>query len=199
MSRKIAVIRGDGIGPEVVEATLAVLDAAGLRPGGRVDANFIECPMGLRVYEEEGTPLTDETFRELASADAILLGAIMTPSEPPPGYRSGLLRIRRELDLYANVEGTWFWAGIGKPQQFPTNEVQLAGDLAPGQRVKVTFDLRGNEYKERYYVNLSAWRVEPDEAAPGEPQAGAPEAFDTDAFIPGEEVDTEVEFDAPAF
>jgi len=70
----------------------------------------------------------------------------------------------------------------------------LLKDLEPGQRVKVTFDLRGNEYNERYYVNLSAWRVEPADAAPGEPQPGAPpEEPDAATLDPEEEIETEVE------
>jgi isocitrate/isopropylmalate dehydrogenase len=110
--KKVAVIRGDGIGPEVVQAALSVLAAAGFGPQGPAKAELVECRMGLAVYREEGTPLTDDTFAALESADAILLGAIMTPPEPDPGYRSGLLRIRRELDLYANVRPALTLPGV---------------------------------------------------------------------------------------
>jgi homoisocitrate dehydrogenase len=103
MPVKVAVIRGDGIGPEVMEAALGVLDAAEAGEVGHPRLELVECPMGLAVYREHGTPLTDDTFRVLQGCDAILMGAILSPPEPDPAYRPGLLRIRRELELYANI------------------------------------------------------------------------------------------------
>ena len=62
----------------------------------------------------------------------------------------------------------------------------LLDGVEPGKRVKVTFDLRGNEYKERYYVNLTAWRIE--DAA-----AGGGEGFPEDDGPPLEEMEPPIE------
>lgn len=59
------------------------------------------------------------------------------------------------------------------------DKTSLCDSLQPGMEVTVHFDIRGNEYKDRYYVNLNAWRVEAGAAAPAEPQADAP-PLDTD-------------------
>ena len=66
--------------------------------------------------------------------------------------------------------------------------------VKPGQEVKVSFDLRGNEYKERYYVNLNAWRVGPTEApAAGEPERGNAPPLDQ-MVEPGADDDENVPF-----
>lgn len=62
------------------------------------------------------------------------------------------------------------------------NKVALLNDIERGQRIKVTFDLRGNEYNGRYYTNLSAWRVEPA----GEDTTAAAPASDDDSLMPEE-------------
>ena len=103
MSLTIGIIRGDGIGPEVMASALEVLAAAGFGPGLEMDARLEEMPMGLAVYRQKGVPLEDEVLERMKGCDALLLSAVMSPPEPDPGYRSGLLRIRRELDLFANL------------------------------------------------------------------------------------------------
>ncbi|MDD1748449.1 MAG: NAD-dependent isocitrate dehydrogenase, partial [Methanothrix sp.] len=94
-SKKVAVIAGDGIGPEVVESALAVLDAAG--------AQFERVPLeiGLSRWKRTGLAMGEEDLEAIKECDCVLLGAISTP--PDPNYRSVLLRIRKELDLYANI------------------------------------------------------------------------------------------------
>lgn len=93
--KKIAVIPGDGIGPEVMESALTVLDAAG--------ANFEKVPLkvGLGRWKKTGLALSEEDLETIKQCDCVLLGAITTP--PDPHYRSVLLRLRKELDLYANI------------------------------------------------------------------------------------------------
>jgi isopropylmalate/isohomocitrate dehydrogenase-like protein len=92
----ILVAAGDGIGPEVVEATLHVMDGLGM------DFELIMEPVGMAGIQERGEAMTDGTLELARQADAVLLGAIETP--PPGGpYRSPLLTLRRELDLFANV------------------------------------------------------------------------------------------------
>ena len=94
-SKKIAIVAGDGIGPEVIESALAVLDGAG--------AQFERVPVeiGLSRWKKTGQAMGEEDLVALKSCDCLLLGAISTP--PDPNYKSVLLRIRKELDLYANI------------------------------------------------------------------------------------------------
>lgn len=93
---RILVAAGDGIGPEVIEAALHVMDGTGL------DFELVIEPVGMAALEERGTTFSDETLELAREVDAILYGAV---ESPPPGepYRSPLLTLRRELDLFANV------------------------------------------------------------------------------------------------
>jgi methanogen homoisocitrate dehydrogenase len=94
-SKKVAVAAGDGIGPEVIESALAVLDAAG--------AQFEKVPLeiGLARWKRTGLAMSEEDLQIIKECDCVLLGAISTP--PDPNYRSVLLAIRKELDLFANI------------------------------------------------------------------------------------------------
>jgi len=92
---KVAVAEGDGIGHEVVPVARAIL--AAVRP----DLEFFDVEVGYGRWERKGEAITDAEIAALKSADAILFGAITTP--PDPNYRSVIVRIRKELDLYANV------------------------------------------------------------------------------------------------
>jgi 3-isopropylmalate dehydrogenase len=100
--RRIAVIGGDGIGPEVCAEALKVVAAAG------VELATTEFDLGAARYQRDGTVLTDEMLEELRGYDAILLGAVGPPvgdTSVPPGTleRGLLLRLRFELDLYVNL------------------------------------------------------------------------------------------------
>ncbi len=105
MSHKIAVLAGDGIGREVVEATLGVLDA--LRSDG-LRVEFEHAAIGASAYRASGTPLPEATLSLAKAADAILFGAVgdptldMLPRELRPD-RGGILRLRQELGLFANL------------------------------------------------------------------------------------------------
>ncbi|NMB85630.1 MAG: Homoisocitrate dehydrogenase [Methanosaeta sp. PtaB.Bin018] len=92
---KVAVVPGDGIGPEVVRSALAVLDAA----GAKFEQVVVE--IGFGRWKRLGLAMADEDLETIKQCDCVLLGAITTP--PDPGYRSILLRLRKELDLYANI------------------------------------------------------------------------------------------------
>jgi len=92
---KVAVVEGDGIGHEVIPVARDIL--AAVRP----DFEFFDVEVGYGLWERTGFACGEETMAELRSADAILFGAITTP--PDPDYRSVLLKIRHDLDLYANV------------------------------------------------------------------------------------------------
>ena len=94
---RIAVIGGDGIGPEVIAEALRVLDAAGVK------LDVTEFDLGGQRYLRDGEVLSDETLEELRGFDAILLGAVGTPAVPPGVIERGLLlKLRFTLDLYIN-------------------------------------------------------------------------------------------------
>jgi 3-isopropylmalate dehydrogenase len=98
MTHRIAVIGGDGIGPEVTAEALKVVRAAG------VDIDATELDLGGRHYLATGEVLSDTQIDELRAYDAILLGAVGTPEVPPGVLERGLLlRMRFELDLYINL------------------------------------------------------------------------------------------------
>jgi homoisocitrate dehydrogenase len=93
---RIVLIPGDGIGREVIPAVADILRT--LLPGAR----FIEAEAGFGAYERHGTPLPDATLAACRHADATLFGAVTTPPDIP-GYRSPILRLRKELGLAANL------------------------------------------------------------------------------------------------
>lgn len=109
MNVNIAVIKGDGIGPEVVSQAMKVLDTIGEKYGHTF--NYQQILMGGCSIDAHGVPLTDEAIAVAKAADAVLLGSIggNTTTSPwyklPPNLRpeAGLLKIRKELNLFANL------------------------------------------------------------------------------------------------
>ncbi len=96
-SHRVAVIGGDGIGPEVLAEALKVVRAAGVE----LDTTFFD--LGGARYLRDGEILSDETLETLRGFDAILLGAVGTPGVPPGVIERGLLlKLRFSLDLYIN-------------------------------------------------------------------------------------------------
>lgn len=98
MSRRICVIPGDGIGREVIPVAQAVLEAAA--PGA---LEFVMAEAGWDAFERHGVALPEETLELARSADGILLGAVGSPLRRVKGYRSPVVALRQELDLYACV------------------------------------------------------------------------------------------------
>ncbi len=107
MKPTVAVLRGDGIGPEVADAALSVLEALG------IEADWVGAEVGYACFERHGTPLPDATLVACREADAVLFGAVTTPPEAE-AYPSPILRLRRELDLYANLRPVQTYRGIGR-------------------------------------------------------------------------------------
>ncbi len=101
--RKVTVIPGDGIGPEVIASALDVLRA--------VDAplEIAEAGMGLACHGRTGSYLPQETMDLLEESDAALFGAITSPVTYDPSYRSPLLHLRKVFDLYANIRPVRRW------------------------------------------------------------------------------------------
>ncbi len=103
MAHKIAVLAGDGIGPEVTNEAVKVLQATGL------DLEFTHALVGGCAYDATGHPLPSETLELCRHSDAVLLGAVGGPkwdTVQPPSMRpevGALLPLRSELNLYANV------------------------------------------------------------------------------------------------
>ena len=97
MTHKIAVIGGDGIGPEVTTEALKVVQASG------VAISTTDFDLGGARFLKDGEILSDSTLAELRKFDAILLGAVGSPDVPPGVIERGLLlKMRFELDLYIN-------------------------------------------------------------------------------------------------
>ncbi len=109
MQLNIGVIRGDGIGPEIVTEAIKVLDKVGEVFGHSYTYN--ELLMGGASIDVHGIPLTDETVAIAKSCDAVLMGSIGGDAKVSPWYKlepskrpeAGLLKIRKELNLFANL------------------------------------------------------------------------------------------------
>ncbi|WP_278234968.1 3-isopropylmalate dehydrogenase [Isoptericola sp. AK164] len=120
MTRNIdlAVVAGDGIGPEVVEQGLAVLDAA--LAGSDVKVSTTEFDLGARRWHETGETLTDDDLARIREHDAILLGAIGDPSVPSGVLERGLLlKLRFALDHYVNLRPGTLYPGVTSPLADP--------------------------------------------------------------------------------
>jgi 3-isopropylmalate dehydrogenase len=102
---KIALIKGDGIGPEIIDEAVKVLDS--VASCYDLDFSYEELLMGGCAYDITGDPLPQETITKSLNSDAVLFGAIggekwdNLPREKRP--ESGLLRFRKELGVYANL------------------------------------------------------------------------------------------------
>ena len=113
-SFNLAVIGGDGIGPEVVAEGLKVLDAVSLKYG--VTFNKKEYELGARLWHKTGETLPDATLNELAKADVILLGAVGDPTVPSGVLERGLLlKIRFALDHFINLRPARLYPGVKSP------------------------------------------------------------------------------------
>lgn len=105
MEKEIVVLPGDGIGQEIIDSAIQVLEKIGEKYGHAF--RFIHHDIGGTSYDKHGTPLTQEAIDDCLEADAVLLGAIGGPKwdNLPPEVRpeAGLLKIRKALNLYANI------------------------------------------------------------------------------------------------
>jgi len=93
---RIGVIKGDGIGPEIVDAAIQVLNTLG------INADYIELNAGYEYYKKSGKPFDNELFDIAKKLDAILKGPLYTPPHEKE-FKSINVLIRKELELYANV------------------------------------------------------------------------------------------------
>jgi len=105
MKARIAVLGGDGIGPEVTDSAVRVLAAIAQRQGH--EFQFVEALIGGAAIDASGSPLPSRTIDACRSSDAVLLGAVGGPKWSDPGARvrpeQGLLELRRVLGVFANL------------------------------------------------------------------------------------------------
>jgi len=106
MKKQIALIKGDGIGPEIVRQAIKVLDS--VASTFQHDFTYSEIEMGACAIDKYGVPITDEDLQKCMDSDAVLLGAIGDPkfdNDPSIKVRpeQGLLKLRKSLGLHSNI------------------------------------------------------------------------------------------------
>jgi len=115
MKKRIAVIEGDGIGPEVTRQAVRILNA--VAESFNHEFEYTYCLMGADAIDKTGTPLPDETIEICLKSDAILFGAIGHPkydNDPTAKVRpeQGLLKLRKSLQLYANIRSVSTYSSL---------------------------------------------------------------------------------------
>lgn len=141
MQAKITLLPGDGVGPEVVNAAVAVLDRIASQHNHQWD--YTEALLGIVGINATGKALPDETLKAAQDADAILLGAVGGPagSTPPgsPRPEAGLLQLRKELGLFANLRPV-------KAYPMLVDFVPLKAELVEGVDILFFRELTGGAY-----------------------------------------------------
>jgi 3-isopropylmalate dehydrogenase len=134
---QVAVLAGDGIGPEITAAAQRVL--AAVLPG----LSFRAAPVGAAAIASHGTPLPDETVEVCASADAILFGAVGGPGfdgvRPEQRPEAGILGLRKRFGLFANLRPSRVFAGL--EERSP-----LRADIVRGMDLAIVRELTGGLY-----------------------------------------------------
>jgi tartrate dehydrogenase/decarboxylase/D-malate dehydrogenase len=112
---RIAVLGGDGIGPEVIDQAVRVADAA-VRRHEQARLDWDRLPWSSVYYKRTGRMLPEDGWEQLRRHDAILLGAIGSPDVPDPVTLHGLLLpMRRKFDLYLNLRPAYLFEGVQSP------------------------------------------------------------------------------------
>jgi 3-isopropylmalate dehydrogenase len=141
MKLKIAVLPGDGIGPEVTAEAIRVLQVVANTHGYRFD--FEELPIGGEAIRKTGSPLPRTTLDECLSSDAVLLGAVGSPEFDalPPNRRpeAGLLLLRRALGGFANLRPAISYAATA-------NCSPLRREVSEGADILIVRELLGGLY-----------------------------------------------------
>ena len=105
MTQTLVILPGDGIGPEIVAEAVKVIDW--LNAHKDLDVTLEHDLIGGQAYDEDGVPFADSTLEKCRKADAILMGSVGGPKWDGVEYdkrpEAGLLRVRKELDLFANL------------------------------------------------------------------------------------------------
>ena len=140
MSKKIAVLPGDGIGPEIVAQAVKVLDV--LKADG-LSIEMEEGTIGGAGYDAAGDPLPAATLKLAREADAVLLGAVGGPQydklDRPLRPERGLLRIRKELNLFANLRPALLYEELA-------DSSSLKPEVVSGLDIMIVRELTGDVY-----------------------------------------------------
>jgi 3-isopropylmalate dehydrogenase len=158
MDYKIALIRGDGIGPEVVEEAVKVMETVGSKFGHTFE--YVDVMLGGCAIDAVGKSYPDGTAEKCKSCDAVLLGAVGGPkwghsSDPEQRPETALLRIRKDLGLYANLRPATLRAPLADacPLKKETAEKgidlmmvrELTGGIYFGKRSRYQTEDKGEE------------------------------------------------------
>jgi len=171
MNYDIAVIRGDGIGPEIVSEAVRVLDAAAERFGFTL--TYTGVLMGGCAIDETGVPLPEDTVSVCKASHAVLLGAVGGPKwETLPGHlrpEAGLLGIRAALGLFANLRPAVLFDSLAdacplKPEVMANGldllmVRELTGGIYFGQRGRNTGENGAEAYDTERYSELEIERI----------------------------------------
>jgi 3-isopropylmalate dehydrogenase len=140
-SYKIGVIKGDGIGPEIIDEALKVLDAVSVTQG--FNLKYEEMLLGGAAIDETGVPLPEETIQGVKKCDAVLFGAIGGPKwdkmERHLRPESGLLGLRKEMGTFANLRPAMVYDEL-------VNASSLKSDVIQGVDIMVVRELTGGIY-----------------------------------------------------
>jgi len=147
LKKKIVILPGDGIGPEVARAAVSVLQECGREFGHQFDVT--EMPVGGAAIDKTGNPLPEETLNACRKADAVFLGAVGGPKWDalPVGKRpeTGLLALRKGLGLYVNLRPVRLLESLRgisplRPERLGDLDIEIVRELAGG----MYFGERGN-------------------------------------------------------
>src|SRR6202044_1583800 len=140
-NKKILVLAGDGIGPEVMRQVRRIVDWMAKRRS--VTFDMPEGLVGGAALDAHGTPLTDETMADALAADAVLFGSVGGPKwESLPFEKRperGLLRLRKEMDLFANLRPAQVFEALADASS-------LKRELVAGLDLLIVCELTGGIY-----------------------------------------------------
>jgi len=138
---KIGVIKGDGIGPEIIDEAIKVLDAVSVAQG--FNLKYEEMLLGGAAIDETGVPLPDETIQGVKKCDAVLFGAIGGPkwdtNERHLRPETGLLGLRKEMGTFANLRPAMVYDEL-------VNASSLKSEVIQGVDIMVVRELTGGIY-----------------------------------------------------
>jgi len=141
MSKKIAILPGDGIGPEIITEAVKVLEC--LQQDYALDVELEQAAVGGAAYDESGSPLPDATLNLCKYSDAILLGAVGGPQyeslERELRPEKGLLGLRSELELFSNLRPAILYPQLA-------NASSLKAEIVSGLDIMIVRELTGGIY-----------------------------------------------------